>query len=159
MIAVLISTGKKIILFANQKRATAPVGFVFETVEKNEIPHLQDKESFSNAIQHEPNHPIQSALVILAKHGDSVVAMVGAADLCSTMWGIGIDVKPEYRKHGLALYLVCEITTEILNRGIVPCYGTSSSNLASQKVAHRAGYMPAWVIDYRVRFEGELSNS
>lgn len=144
---------------ANLKCVSVPGGFVFETVERNEIPHLHDTERFSNAIQTDPNHPIQNALVMLAKYGDSIVAMVGAADLSSTMWGIGIDVLPEYRNHGLAVYLVTAITAEILKQGIVPCYGASSSNLASQKVAHRAGFMPAWVIDYRVRFEGELSNS
>jgi MFS family permease len=66
---------------------------------------------------------------------------------------------PGYRNNGLAAYLVNALTVEILNRDIVPCYGTTSSNIASQKEAHRAGFTPAWMCDHRVRFERELSNS
>ena len=34
-----------------------------------------------------------------------------------------------------------------------------AKTIASQKVAYRAGFMPAWTSGYRVRFEGELRNS
>lgn len=75
------------------------------------------------------------------------------------MWGIGVDVLPEYCNNGLAVYLVNALTIEILNRNIMPCYGVSLSNIASQKVAYRAEFMPAWTIGYGVRFKGELRNS
>ena len=75
------------------------------------------------------------------------------------MWSIGIDVLPEYRNHGLVAYLVNALTFELLQQDIVPVYTTASSNIASQKVGYRAGYMPAWMSDRQLRFEGELSNS
>ncbi len=75
------------------------------------------------------------------------------------MWSIGIDVLPEYRNNGLAAYLVNALTFEILQQEIVRVYSTTSSNIASQKVGYRAGYMPAWMSDHQLRFEGELSNS
>ncbi len=53
------------------------------------------------------------------------------------MWGLGLDVLPKYR----------------------PNYSTTACNIASQKVAYKAGYMPAWMSDNKLRFEGELSNS
>ena len=143
----------------NLKNISAPKGFLYETVERNEIPKLYDFEGFGYALQYNMNQPIQDTLVILAKHENDIVAIAGASEVCSTMWGIGVDVLPEYRNNGLAIYLVNALTTEILKRNIVPIYGTSSSNIASQKVAYRAGFMPAWTIGYRVRFEGELSNS
>jgi hypothetical protein len=143
----------------NLKQIPAPNSFVYETVEKNEIPKLYDFEGFGFAIQYNTNQPIQDVLVMLAKQGNTIVAMAGASELCSTMWGIGVDVLHDYRNNRLAVYLVNALTIEILKRNIVPCYGASLSNIASQKVAYRAGFMPAWTIGYRVRFEGELSNS
>ena len=84
--------------------------------------------------------------------------MAGASNDCAMMWQIGMDVLPEYRSCGLAAYLVNWLTLEILNRGYVPYYGTASSNIASQRVAHRVGYYPAWVCVYKGKFDGlELS--
>lgn len=143
----------------NLKQIPAPKGFLYETVEKSEIPKLYEFEGFGYALQYSTKQPIQDALVIVAKQGNTIVAMAGASELCSTIWGIGVDVLPEYRNNGLALYLVNVLTMDILKRNIVPCYGVSLSNIASQRVAHKAGFMPAWTIGYRVRFEGELSNS
>lgn len=140
----------------NPKRISAPEGFVYETVERDEIPRVREVQGFSNAIQYDASHPIQNALVILAKQGESIAAMAGACVYSPQIWAIGIDVLPDYRRRGLAAYLVNALAVETLKRGIVPCYGTSSSNVASQKVAHRAGFMPAWMCDHRVRFEGEL---
>jgi predicted GNAT family acetyltransferase len=92
-------------------------------------------------------------LATVAKHAGKVVGMAGASADCESMWQVGIDALPEYRRHGLAAYLVNWLTLEILRRGTVPYYGTASSNLASQCVAHRAGYAPAWVCAYRGRFD------
>lgn len=141
------------------KALSALDGFLYETVEKNEISKLYEVKGFDNAIQHNLNHPVQNTLVMLAKQGDAIIAMASAAAWSSKMWAIGIDVLPEYYNNGLAAYLVNALTIEILKRDIVPVYATSSSNIASQKVAHRAGFMPAWISDHIVLFEGELRNS
>jgi len=143
----------------NLKHISAPKGFLYETVERNEIPKLYDFQGFSYAIQYNINQPIQDTLVILAKQENTIVAMAGASELCLKMWGIGVDVLPKYRNNGLALYLVNALTMEMLKRNIVPVYGASLSNIASQKVAYRAGFMPAWTIGYRVRFQGDLRDS
>jgi len=143
----------------NLKHISSPKGFLYETVERNEIPKLYDFQGFSYAIQYNINQPIQDTLVILAKQENTIVAMAGASELCLKMWGIGVDVLPKYRNNGLALYLVNALTMEMLKRNIVPVYGASLSNIASQKVAYRAGFMPAWTIGYRVRFQGDLRDS
>jgi GNAT superfamily N-acetyltransferase len=143
----------------NLPRLPAPGGFAYDTVEGDELPRLREASGFSNAVQYDDKHPIQNTFATLARQGDAIAAIAGAFVYSSRMWAIGIDVLPEHRSNGLAAYLVNALAGEILNRGIVPCYGTTSSNIASQKVAHRAGFMPAWMCDHRVRFEGELSNS
>jgi predicted GNAT family acetyltransferase len=80
--------------------------------------------------------------------------VAGASKTCAKLWQIGVDVLPEYRNLGLAVYLVNSLTFEILERGYVPSYDAISSNLVSQRVAHRAGYYLVWVTDWRCNFEG-----
>jgi len=90
----------------------------------------------------------------LAKKDGRIIGMAGASSDCAKMWQVGMDVIPEYRNRGLAVYLVNWLALEILNRGYVPYYGTSHSNIASQRVAHRAGYYPAWICSYKGDFAG-----
>lgn len=132
----------------------SPGGFVYEMVEQGDIPLLYQYEGFHNAIQYDMNHPRPDILVTLAKKDGHIVGMAGASLDGATMWQVGIDILPEYRNNGLAAYLVNWLTLEVLNRGYVPYYGTASTNIASQRVAHRAGYCPAWVCAYRGVFDG-----
>lgn len=138
----------------NIRPLEAPEGFCFELIEGAAIHALYQFDGFHNAIQYDPNDPRPDVLVMLAKREDETVAMAGASADCARMWQIGIDVLPACRGSGLAAYLVNRLTLEILRRGYVPYYGTASSNIVSQRVAHRAGYRPAWVCAYRGRFEG-----
>ena len=143
---------------AQIKPLASPDGFVYEMIEQYDIPALYKYEGFRNAVQYDAKHLRPDVLVTLAKKGNQVVGMAGASNDCAMMWQIGMDVLPEYRSCGLAAYLVNWLTLEILNRGYVPYYGTASSNIASQRVAHRAGYYPAWVCAYKGKFDGlELS--
>jgi predicted GNAT family acetyltransferase len=80
--------------------------------------------------------------------------MAGASADGAQMWQIGVDVLPAFRNHGLAAYLVNTLTAAILHRGKIPYYGTAPSNIASQRVAHRAGYAPAWECTYHGVFDG-----
>ncbi|MFI6589656.1 GNAT family N-acetyltransferase [Paenibacillus glucanolyticus] len=80
-------------------------------------------------------------------------SLVWQGNACAKMWKIGIEVLPEYRHLGLASYLVNNLTFEILNRGCVPTYDVISSHIASQRVAYRVGYYPAFVTDWRVDFK------
>lgn len=143
----------------NLKHFSAPDGFLYETIEKNEIPKLRELNGFHYAIQQNPDHPIQNNLIMFAIKNNVIVAIISASAWSSKMWAIGLDVLPEYRNNGLATYLVNALTIEILKRNIVPVYSATACNIASQKVAYRAGYMPAWMSDNKLRFEGELSNS
>ena len=139
---------------AQIKPIAAPSGFIYEIVEQNNIPSLYQHEGFRNAIQYDINHPRPDILMILAKKDGQIVGMAGASNDCKMMWQVGMDVLPEYRNYGLAAYLVNRLTLEILERGYIPYYGTGTSNIASQRVAHRVGYYPAWVCVYKGRFDG-----
>jgi GNAT superfamily N-acetyltransferase len=138
---------------AQLKPMVPPDGFAYETFTRSQIPALYIYEGFRNAIGRDVNHPRPDVLAITAQKDGQVVAIAGAGNDCAKMWQIGIDVLPEYRQLGLAVYLVNQMTLEILERGYIPYYGTAPSNIASQRVARRVGYEPAWVHAFRFDYD------
>jgi len=113
--------------------------------EKAEIPQLYDDKRFHNALLYDAEGLRPDVLAITASIDGQVAGMAGASEDSPMFWQIGIDVLPEYRNRGLAVYLVSALTDEILKRGAVPYYGTWSANIASRCVAAASGYFPAWV--------------
>ena len=132
----------------------APESLSFEMVERGGIPRLYELEGFRNAVQYDSSHLRPDVLAVLAKDAGRVVGVAGASVDCARMWQIGIDVLPEYRRRGVAAYIVNRLALEILERGFVPYYGTSSANVASQRVAYRAGFEATWVCAYSGLFGG-----
>lgn len=65
-----------------------------------------------------------------------------------------MDVLPEYRNSGMGTYLVTKLTCELLKRDMVPFYSASVTNIGSQMVALRCGYIPAWVDTYGTVLDG-----
>lgn len=123
-------------------------------IQREDVVSLFDVTRFNEAIIYDTNLPWQTDLAVLAKQDGEIVGVAGASKICAKLWQIGIEVLPNYRNLGLASYLVNKLTIEILERGEIPSYDVISSNLASQRVAHRLGYFPAWVTDWRCNFEG-----
>ena len=74
-----------------------------------------------------------------------LVGLAGCSADCDTMWQIGIDVLPEYRRQGLAAALTSRLALEVLARGKVPFYCAAWSNIPSVRNAIRSGFRPAWV--------------
>ena len=77
-------------------------------------------------------------------HGKLVGLAACSAD-CDTMWQIGIDVLPEYRRQGVASALTSRLAVEILERGRVPFYCAAWCNVKSVRNAIKSGFRPAWV--------------
>ena len=80
-----------------------------------------------------------------AYDGETLVGLAGASADCDSMWQIGIDVLPEYRRRGIASALTSRLALEILQWGKVPFYCAAWSNIASVRNAIRSGFRPAWV--------------
>jgi GNAT superfamily N-acetyltransferase len=74
-----------------------------------------------------------------------LVGLAGASADCDTMWQIGIDVLPEYRRQGIASALTSRLAIEILLRGKVPFYCAAWCNVKSVRNAIKSGFRPAWV--------------
>ena len=84
-------------------------------------------------------------LGIGAYDNGTLVALAGCSADCDSMWQIGIDVLPEYRRQGIASALTSRLAIEILNRGKVPFYCAAWSNIRSVRNAIKSGFRPAWV--------------
>lgn len=80
-----------------------------------------------------------------AYDGDRLIGLAGCSADCDTMWQIGIDVIPEYRRQGIASALTSRLAIEILNRGKMPFYCAAWSNIKSVRNAIKSGFRPAWV--------------
>ena len=98
---------------------------------------------WSNALCKDRKH--LDMLGVGAYDGDKLVGLAGCSADCDTMWQIGIDVLPEYRRQGIAAGLTSRLAVEILNRGKVPFYCAAWCNVKSVRNAIKSGFRPAWV--------------
>jgi len=119
-----------------------PCSFEMRVLEKEDFSDLYLPQ-WSNALMEDLKH--LDMLCVGAYDGEKLIGLAGCTDDCDTMWQIGIDVLPEYRKQGIASALTSRLAIEILNRGKVPFYGCSWSNLGSVRNAIKSGFRPAWV--------------
>lgn len=80
-----------------------------------------------------------------AYDGETLVGLAACSADCESMWQIGVDVLPAYRRQGVASALTSRLALEILQRGKVPFYCSAWSNLPSVRNAVKSGFLPAWV--------------
>ena len=98
---------------------------------------------WSNALCEKRKH--LDVLGVGAYDGDKLVGLAGASADCDTMWQIGVDVLPEYRRLGIASAITSRLAIEILKRGKVPFYCAAWCNVKSVRNAIKSGFRPAWV--------------
>ena len=98
---------------------------------------------WSNALCEQRKH--LDVLGVGAYDNGKLIGLAGCSADCDTMWQIGIDVLPEYRRQGIASALTSRLAIEILHRGKVPFYCAAWSNIKSVRNALRSGFRPAWV--------------
>ena len=98
---------------------------------------------WSNALCEGRKH--LDVLGVGAYDGDKLVGLAGCSADCDTMWQIGVDVLPEYRRQGIASAITSRLAIEILNRGKVPFYCAAWCNVKSVRNAIKCGFRPAWV--------------
>lgn len=84
-------------------------------------------------------------LGIGAYDGEKLIGLAACSADCETMWQIGVDVLPDYRRQGIATALTSTLAVEILKRGKVPFYCCAWSNIKSARNAAKSGFRPAWV--------------
>lgn len=100
-------------------------------------------DAWSNALCNK--RPELDVLGIGAYEGETLIGLAGCSADCDTMWQIGVDVLPEYRRQGIACALTSRLALEILDRDKVPFYCAAWSNIRSVRNAIKSGFRPAWV--------------
>lgn len=98
---------------------------------------------WENALTQKRKH--LNELALGAFNQDKLIGLAGATRDCETMWQIGIDVLPEYRRQGIAAALTSQISIHLIEQGIVPFYSVVWSNITSVKNALKSGLQPAWI--------------
>lgn len=122
--------------------------YSYELLQGKDIEKLRGINGFDNSLAFDCNGKTSTKIVFLAKKDDEIVGLAGASMEIEKLWEVGIDVKPKYRKGGLGTKLVSNLTVDIMKQGIVPFYSASVTNLGSQMVANRSGYIPCWIDTY-----------
>lgn len=84
-------------------------------------------------------------LAVGAYDNGKLIGLAGCSADCDTMWQIGIDVLPKYRRQGIASALTSKLALETLSRNVVPFYCCAWSNIRSVKNAMKSGFKPAWI--------------
>ena len=118
-------------------------GFEIRKYNQNEIMQFQGDSRFDEAFCFDENSP--DMLGVAAVIDDQIVGMAGASADSPTFWQIGINVDKDAEGKHIGSTLVSILKHDIMEMGLVPYYGTSISNLASQRVAANAGFEVAWV--------------
>ena len=118
-------------------------GVEIKKYNQEEILQFKDDDRFDEAFCFSEASP--DVLAVAAIIDNEIVGMAGASADSPSFWQIGINVNKNFEGRHIASGLVSILKSDILQKGIVPYYGTSFSNLASQHVAARAGFEVAWV--------------
>lgn len=106
---------------------------------------IELSEGFENAITYDEKGKCISDIAYCAYYNGKIIGVAGADKINDDIWEVGIEVLPEFRKDGLATLLTENLTIKILEKGIVPIWCASSTNVGSQAVANKSNYIPLWV--------------
>lgn len=119
-----------------------PCKFETRLLQKGEFDELYTAD-WSNALCSERKE--YDILCVGAYDKDRLIGLAGCSADCESMYQIGIDVLPEYRRLGIAASLTSALAIEILKLGKVPFYCAAWSNIKSVRNAIKCSFRPAWV--------------
>ncbi len=120
--------------------------YEYEVLFDRDILELNGLTGFENSLAFDEKGFTVTKAVYVARDNNKIIGVAGAAESpVDGMWEVGVDVMEGYRNARLGTYLVRKLTKELLARNIVPFYSASITNIGSQMVANKSGYIPYWV--------------
>lgn len=137
---------------------TAAQDYDCEYIWGKEILKLNGLTGFENSLAFDREGLTPTEAVYVARHYRKIIGVAGAAK--SSVEGVrevGVDVIKKYRNAGLGTYLVRNLTRELLTQNMVPFYSASVTNIGSQMVAYKCGYMPVWVDTFGTTLDGSYA--
>lgn len=119
-----------------------PCGYELRVLHQEDFAELYTDE-WSNALCEKRKH--LDVLGVGAYDDEKLIGLAGCSADCDTMYQIGVDVLPDYRRKGIAAAITSRLAMEILALGKVPFYCAAWSNIKSVRNAIKSGFRPAWV--------------
>lgn len=144
----LMEKGQKVCFMAEyflpdvERLKRLPCKYELKVLEQKDFENLYLPE-WSNALCEKRRE--LDILGVGAYHDGKLVGFAACSADCDSMWQIGVDVLPEYRRQGIASAVTSNLAVEILERGKVPFYCSAWSNLRSVRNALKSGFLPSWV--------------
>lgn len=130
-------------------------GYTFDFLFDGDISSLRGVKGFDNSLAFDCDGFTSTKAVCVARRHKEMIGISGAAESSiNGIWEIGVDVLEKYRNAGLGTALINRLTKELLIRNIVPFYSASVTNISSQMVAGRCGYLPLWVDTFGTVLDG-----
>ena len=143
------------VVVCTSKDLAGRVRDLVENKSRDEIFSLRGLQGFGNSLAFDDRGHTPTKAACIARNSDMITGVSGAAPASPEgLWEVGVDVLPEYRNSGMGTHLVTKLTGELLKRDVVPFYSASVTNIGSQMVAARCGYIPAWVDTYGTVLDG-----
>ena len=126
---------------------------IFKPVLTDEKPidEVKGAENYRGKLSFDSNAPDMIAVAAFDK--GEIVGMSGASMDSEMMWQIGIDVNPKCRGRNLGANLTVLLKEKIMEKGIVPFYGTAESHIQSQTVEVKSGFIPTWAELYSTKIK------
>jgi len=81
---------------------------------------------------------------VAALNDKEILGMAGANCESPYMWQVGVNTMDPHKSKGIGSMLVALLKNAVLERGVIPYYGTCISHIASQRLALKAGFLPMW---------------
>lgn len=129
--------------------------YKYEYLFHNDILSLAGLTGFKNSLAFDKNGSTSTKAVHIARDQNGIIGVAGAAESSvNGVWEIGVDVMEKYRNARLGTYLVNGLTKKLLAQNIIPFYSASITNIGSQMVASRCGYIPFWIDTFGTILDG-----
>ena len=130
-------------------KPSEPVEHVeIQLVQGQELLDLYKDERFPNSLGSYPAPRLPMAVAAVARCNGEIAGIAAVCDESDTMWQVGVDTLPEYRRRGIGKSTVSAVTQFVLDKGIVPYYSTLENNEFSRALAASLGYKTAWIEVY-----------
>lgn len=127
---------------AEQKTDVKTDGYQIVWYEREEIKQFAGDVRFTEAFAFKEAAP--DVLGVAAMRDGKLLGMAGASADSPYLWQIGVNTIKGFEARGIGTMLTARLKNALLDRGVLPYYGTAVSHIASQRVAIKAGFLPLW---------------
>ena len=117
-------------------------GYELRVLRKSDFMDLYE-EQWSHCLTFDDRE--RDVLCVGAYDNGKLIGFAGCSADCETMYQIGVDVLPDYRRKGVASAVTSRLAIEVLRLDKVPFYCAAWSNIRSVRNAIKSGFSPAWV--------------